>query len=136
MVATSGEAAPPRRRLLGVLAASALGGAAAAAMLVPPVAAAPDPCAPSEIAATVGSVATSTSDYLDANPDINEALVATSQQSTGPQSVAALRAYFDANPKVAGDLQAITAPLTGLSAKCGVPISLPQTLRLLQAAQG
>ncbi|CAN5747850.1 hemophore [soil metagenome] len=118
-----------------VLTAVTLGGVAAALLCAPSATAAPDPCAASGIARTVGSVGTNTGIYLDAHPDTNQALTAISQQQAGPQSLVALKTFFDANPQAAKDLQAIQQPLTGLSAKCKLPITLPQVLSLLQAAQ-
>jgi heme-binding protein len=124
-----------RRALCGLFAVTALGGTAAAVSVAPAAVAAPDPCAASSIARTVGSVGTNTGIYLDAHPDTNQALTSISQQQAGPQSLVALKSYFDANPQVGQDLQAIQQPLTGLSSKCKLPISLPQVLGLLQAAQ-
>lgn len=110
--------------------------AAAAALFGTPLAtAAPDPCAASSIARTVGSVGTNTGIYLDAHPDANRALTTISQQQAGPQSLAALKTYFDANPQTASDLKAIQQPLTSLSVKCKLPIALPQLLGLLQSVQ-
>ena len=65
------------------------------------------------MAKTVGSVATSTGTYLDAHPQTNQALTAISQQQGGPQSLVALKTYFDANPQVAKDMQTLQQPLDG-----------------------
>ena len=127
-----------RRCLGGVFAASAVGGAVVATMATPSTpsaTAAADPCAASEVARTIGSVATSTGNYLDAHPQTNTALTTISQQQTGPQSLVALKTYFDANPQAAKDMQALQAPLQGLSARCGLPFTLPQVMGLLQGAQ-
>jgi heme-binding protein len=129
-------AAGLRRGLYGVFAATAFGGAAAAVLAMPSATAAPDPCAPSEVAKTIGTVATSTGTYLDLHPQTNQALTTISQQQAGPQTLVALKTYLDANPQVGKDLQAIQQPLTGLSTQCKLPISMPQLLALLQAAQG
>ncbi|CAN5413340.1 N/A [soil metagenome] len=123
------------RRGGAAVAAAAAGVAAAALFGIPSAGAAPDPCAASSIARTVGSVGTNTGIYLDAHPDTNQALTTISQQQAGPQSLAALKTYFDANPQAGSDLQAIQQPLTTLSAKCKLPITLPQLLGLLQTAQ-
>ncbi|MCV7225697.1 hemophore [Mycolicibacterium komossense] len=112
-----------------------LGGAAAALFGMPTAGAAPDPCAASSIARTVGSVGTNTGIYLDAHPDTNQALTTISQQQAGPQALGALKSYFDSNPQAGQDLQAIQQPLTSLSTKCKLPISLPALLGLLQTAQ-
>lgn len=118
---------------------SALGVAALAAALVvgpvlPSASAAPDPCAASEVARTVAEVATYTGNYLEANPKANRALTSISQQG-GPESIAALKTYFDANPQVASDLQRLQAPLATLSGRCRLPVTLPQIFGLMQAAQ-
>jgi hypothetical protein len=47
----------------------------------------------------------------------------------------ALTSYFDANPQADKELQAILQPLTSLSTRCKLPVSLPPLLGLLQAAQ-
>ena len=80
-------------------------------------AAAPDPCAASQVAKTVGTVATTPGAYLDAHPQTNQALTTISQQQGGPQSLVALKTYFDANPQVAKDLQRLQQPLTDLSGR-------------------
>lgn len=125
-----------RRNLFGVLAATALGGAVTLVPAAPSAIGASDPCAASELARTVGSVAKSVGDYLDSHPETNRAMTTMLQEPAGPQSVNSLKGYFDANPKVAGDLQTISQPLTGLSTKCKLPISIPQMLGLMQGAQG
>src|SRR5438034_5733319 len=124
-----------RCSLAAVFAASAVGGAAVSALAVPSATAASDPCAASELAKTVGSVATSTGNYLDAHPQTNQALTTISQQQAGPQSLGAIKSYFDANPQVAKDMQTLQQPLANLSTRCKLPISLPQLMGLIQAAQ-
>jgi heme-binding protein len=121
-----------RRSLYAVFAASAVGGAALA---VPSATAAPDPCAASEVARTVGSVVTSTGNYLDSHPVTNQALTTISKQQAGPQSVTALKAYFDANPQVSKDMQQLQQPLVNLSGRCKLPITVPQLMGLMQGAQ-
>jgi heme-binding protein len=124
-----------RRGLYAVFAASAAGGAAVAVLAVPSATAATDPCAASELAKTIGSVAMSTGTYLDAHPQTNQALTTISQQQAGPQSLAAVKSYFDANPQVAKDMQQLQQPLVSMSARCRLPISLPQLMGLMQATQ-
>jgi hemophore len=101
----------------------------------PSATAAPDPCAASEVARTVGTVATSTGNYLDSHPETNQAMTTVSQQQAGPQSLVALKTYFDANPQVAKDMQQLQQPLTTLSGRCQLPVTVPQLLGLMQAAQ-
>ncbi|MBJ7340067.1 hemophore [Mycolicibacterium sp.] len=127
-----------RRYLAGVFAASAVGGVIVTAISLPgtpSATAAADPCAASEVARTIGSVATSMGNYLDAHPETNTALTTISQQQAGPQSLGALKAYFDANPQAAKDMQALQSPLQGLSARCRLPLTLPQAMGLLQGVQ-
>ena len=127
-----------RRGLFGVFAVTAAGGAAVAAVAVPgaiSATAATDPCAASEVAKTIGSLATSTGTYLDAHPETNTALTTISQQQGGPQSLVALKTYFDANPQAADELKKLQAPLTTLSGRCKLPLTLPQLLGLMQTAQ-
>ena len=127
-----------RRSLGGVFAVSAVGGVMVTTMAVPGApwaTAATDPCAASEVARTIGSVATSMGAYLDAHPDTNTALTTVSQQQGGPQSLGALKTYFDANPQASKDMQTLQQPLMNLSSRCKLPVTLPQVLGLLQGAQ-
>lgn len=124
------------RATITLLATAVLGGVAMSAPLGAVTAtAAPDPCAASQVAKTIGVVATNTGSYLDAHPQTNQALTAISQQQPGPQTLVALKNYFDVDPQAAKDLQAIQQPLTGLSAQCKLPVSVPQLLGVLQGAQ-
>jgi hemophore len=132
---TISSIAGTRRGLGAVLAATAAGGAVAVMFAPSSATAAPDPGAASQLAKTVGTVATNTGTYLDAHPQTNQALTTISQQQAGPQTVVALKTYFDANPQAAKDLQAIQQPLTSMSTQCKLPVSLPQLLGLLQSAQ-
>ena len=125
--------APFVRTALGAVAA---GGAVTLALVTGPAAgAAPDPCAASSVAKTVGAVATNAGVYLAAHPETDQALTAISQQPPGPQSVAMLKAYFDSNPEVATDMQRLQQPLATLSGRCRLPVTLPQMLGLLQSVQ-
>ena len=131
-----GKSAPSIRRKTGAaLTATALGGVAAVLLLGPSASAAPDPCAASSVARTIGTVANNTGVYLDTHPETNQALTTISKQPAGPQSLVALKTYFEANPEVAEDMQGIQKPLSSLANKCKLPISLPQVMGLMQAAQ-
>jgi hemophore len=124
--------------LYAVFAAVAVGGASVAALMgnpVPSATAATDPCAASELARTIGSVAMSTGYYLDSHPETNQALTTISQQQAGPQSLGAVKSYFDANPQVGKDMQQLQQPLVNMGTRCKLPISLPQLMGLMQAAQ-
>jgi len=138
MISTTRSSSALRRSLYTVFAACAAGGASVAALMgdpAPSATAATDPCAASELARTIGSVATSTGAYLDSHPETNQALTTISQQQAGPQSLAAVKSYFDANPQVGKDMQQLQQPLVSLSTRCKLPISLPQLMGLMQAAQ-
>jgi hemophore len=134
MTTTIGTA---RRGLLAVFAVTAAGGIVVAALgaASPSATAASDPCAASEVAKTIGAVATSTGSYLDSHPETNTALTTISQQQTGPQSLVALKTYFDANPQAGKDMQQLQQPLVNLSTRCRLPLTLPQLMGLMQSAQ-
>ncbi len=125
-----------RRRLLAGLIAAAAPGAALAVLAGPPATGANDPCAASEVARTIGSVSKSMGDYLDSHPETNQAMTTILQQQAGPQSFTGLKSYFEANPKVAGDMTSIAQPLTTLSTQCKLPITIPQAMGMMQQAQG
>ena len=80
-------------------------------------------------------MATSTGSYLDSQPQTNQALTTISQQQAGPQSLAALKTYFDANPQAGKDMQQLQQPLVNLSTRCKLPITVPQLMGLMQTAQ-
>jgi heme-binding protein len=125
-----------RRRLFAGLMAAAVPAAAFAVLAGPPATGANDPCAASEVARTIGSVAKSMGDYMDSHPETNQTMTMLLQQQAGPQSFTSMKSYFEANPKVAGDMTTIAQPLTNLSMQCKLPISIPQAMGLMQQAQG
>ena len=136
---TSGRstATAMRRGLLGAFALTAAGGAAVAALTMPATpsaTAATDPCAASEVAKTIGTVANNTGSYLDSHPETNAALTTASQSQGGPAALGSVKTYFDANPQAAKEMQALQAPLTNLSGRCKLPLTIPQVLGLMQAA--
>jgi hemophore len=137
---TTGTAATRRRVFAGLTATtiaglSALCFAAFAVVAGPTATGANDPCAASEVARTVGSVSKSMGDYLDSHPETNQTMTSMLQQQAGPQSFTGLKSYFEANPKVAGDMTSIAQPLTSLSLQCKLPISIPQAMGMMQQAQ-
>ncbi|WP_102419027.1 hemophore [Mycobacterium sp. 4858] len=125
-----------RRRIFAGLIAATLPGAALAVLAGPPATGAGDPCAASEVARTIGSVSKSMGDYLDSHPETNQTMTSMLQQQAGPQSMTGLKSYFEANPKVAGDMTSIAQPLTNLSLQCKLPISPPQAMGMMQQARG
>lgn len=125
-----------RRRFFAGLMAAAVPGAAIAVLAGPSATGANDPCAASEVARTIGSVAKSMGDYLDSHPETNQTMTTLLQQQAGPQSLTTMKSYMEANPKVAGDMTTIAQPLTNLSTQCKLPITIPQAMGLMQQAQG
>ena len=143
MTAVPATARRGLRRLSAGLFGTLMPGAVAAVAVVagPPAGGAKDPCSASEVARTAGSVVKSMGDYLDAHPETNQTMTTLLQdqsgpQQAGPQSLGTLKTYFEANPKVAADMQKISEPLTGLSLQCRLPITFPQALGVLQQMQG
>ncbi|HKI41996.1 MAG TPA: hemophore [Mycobacterium sp.] len=135
-----GTATTRRRIFAGLIATTPLGflglaGLAFAVLAGPPATGANDPCAASEVARTIGSVSKSMGDYLDSHPETNQTMTSMLQQQAGPQSFTGLKSYFEANPKVAGDMTSIAQPLTNLSLQCKLPISIPQAMGMMQQAQ-
>src|SRR5437588_8066667 len=124
-----------RRRIFAGLAATTVPAAAVAVLAGPPATGANDPCAASELARTIGSVSKSMGDYLDSHPETNQTMTTMLQQQAGPQSLTGLKSYFEANPKVAGDMTSIASPLTSISTQCKLPISIPQAMGMMQQAQ-
>lgn len=125
-----------RQGLFAVLAATGLSCAGSAVLDAPAATGSTDPCAASEVARTIGSVAKSTGDYLDSHPETNQVMTSALQDQAGPQSLGTIKTYFEANPKVALDMQGLANPLNKLGTQCKLPISLPQALSMVQAAQG
>ena len=125
-----------RRGLLAVVAATGLSCAGSAVLEAPAATGSTDPCAASEVARTIGSVSKSMGDYLDSHPETNQVMTSALQDQAGPQSLGSVKAYFEANPKVALDMQGLANPLNKLGTQCKLPISLPQALSMVQAAQG
>ncbi|MGV0656328.1 hemophore [Mycolicibacterium thermoresistibile] len=139
MPPTRPESTVLRRGLFTAFAVTTAGAATVIGLALttgPAATAAPDPCAASEVAKTIGRVANSTGQYLEENPETNQALTTISKQQAGPQSLGTLKAYFDANPEVAEDMQRLQQPLATLSSRCKLPITAPQLMGLMQAAQG
>jgi heme-binding protein len=135
--AGTGSRSGHRRARMGLAAvfAAAAGASVIALGASPSVGAAADPCAASEVAKTMGAVATDTGEYLETHPQTNQSLTMISQQQGGAQSLVALKSYFDSNPMVAADLQRLQQPLQALAGRCKLPVTLPQLAGLLQAAQ-
>jgi heme-binding protein len=120
-----------RRGLYGIFAGGLL--AFGSAAIVMPVAnGTPDACSQSGIATTASSVSASTAAYLDAHPQTNQALTDIAKQPSD-QAEQAYQVYFDANPQIANELQAINQPADDLLAQCGVNVTPTPISEILQS---
>jgi heme-binding protein len=119
-----------RRGLYGMFAGGLL--AFGSAAIVMPVAnAVPDACSQSGIATTASSVSASTAAYLAAHPQTNQELTDIAKQPSA-QAEQAYAVYFDRNPQIANDLQAINQPASDLLAQCGVTVTPTPISEILQ----
>jgi len=124
------SAATVRRGLFGIFAGGVL--AFGSAAIVMPVAnAAPDACSQSGIATTASSVSATTAAYLAAHPQTNQELTDIAKQPV-EQAEQAYQAYFDRNPQVENELQAINQPATDLSTQCGITVTPTPISEILQ----
>ena len=121
-----------RRGLYGMFAAGMFGGIASAAIVMPTASAAPDTCTFSGVSSTSSTVSASTSSYLVAHPDTNQALTDIAKQPADEAQVA-YRAYFANHPQVETDLKAIHQPVVDLSTQCGLEVTPTPVVEALQA---
>jgi hemophore-related protein len=120
-----------RRGLFGVFASAALG-AAASMVIAAPAAAQPAPCTAAGLATTISGVTGAAGQYLNANPDANDAITGAGSE-TPEQAQTTLRAYFISHPQQYVDLRAIAQPLNDLRTSCNRSVSAAQVAALLQA---
>ena len=90
------------------------------------------PRAPTAIRSAPFSLATSMSTYLDAHPQTNQELTDIANQQPAEQAEQAYQAYFDRNPQVENELQAINQPATDLSTQCGITVTPTPISEILQ----
>jgi hemophore-related protein len=120
-----------RRGLYGMFAGGLL--AFGSAAIVMPVAnAVPANCTQSGIATTASSVSASTAAYLAAHPQTNQELTDIAQQQPAEQAEQAYQVYFDRNPQIENELQAINQPATDLSTQCGITVTPTPISEVLQ----
>lgn len=119
-------------KLLSVIAGMALGAGICAAVAAPMASAETDPCTAAGLATTISGVTAPAGQYLNANPDANEAITGASTE-TPEVAKANLRAYFISHPQQYNDLRAIAQPLTDLRTTCNRDVSASQIAALLQA---
>ena len=122
-----------RRGLYGMFAGGLL--AFGSAAIVMPVAGAepntPTNCTQSGIATTASTVSAGTATYLTAHPQTNQELTDIAKQPT-EQAAKAYQAYFDKNPQVENELQAINQPATDLLSQCGITVTPTPISEILQ----
>ena len=119
-----------RRGLFGMFAGGLLA-FGSAAIVLPVANAAPDSCSQSGIATIAGSVSANTAAYLAVHPQINQELTDIAKQPSD-QAEQTYRVYFDRNPQVENDLQAINQPATDLLAQCGMTVTPTPISEILQ----
>ena len=119
-----------RRGLYGMFAGGLLA-FGSAAIVVPVANAAPDNCSQSGIATTSSSVSASTAAYLAAHPQTNQELTDIAKQPS-EQAQKAYQVYFDKNPQIENELQAINQPATDLSTQCGITVTPTPISEVLQ----
>ena len=125
-----------RRGLYGMFAGGLL--AFGSAAIVMPVAGAepdnnPSTCTQSGIATTASTVSAGTATYLAAHPQTNQELTDIAKQPV-EQAQEAYQVYFDKNPQVENELQAINQPATALSEQCGIDVTPTPISEALQGA--
>jgi hemophore-related protein len=118
-----------RRTAFGLLAA----GAAGAALVTGSASADPEPvdnCNASSLAETVSSVTASLSDYFEAHPDVNQALIDITRQPAFV-AIGQFDGYFGEHPQQADELRAIQQPLVDYKNRCGMQVSPTDSLAVL-----
>jgi heme-binding protein len=112
-----------RRGLYGMFAGGLLA-FGSAAIVMPVAGAEPNSteCTQSGIATTSSTVSASTATYLAAHPQTNQELTDISKQPV-EQAQNAYQVWFEKNPQVENELQAINQPITDLSKQCGIQLT-------------
>lgn len=80
-----------------------------------------DPCSPSEMMRGRAAVMDQMADYLDAHPDVEQALRQTMQMGSPRERHVAMQGYLQAHPDVAADMKNIRQPMMDRRANCGLP---------------
>lgn len=120
-----------RRGLYGMF-AGGLMAFGSAAIVMPVANAVPDACSQSGIATTASSVSATTAAYLASHPQTNQELTDIAKGQPAEQAEQAYQAYFDRNPQVENELQAINQPATDLSTQCGIAVTPTPISEVLQ----
>jgi hemophore-related protein len=89
-------------------------------LAAPAVADLPPGCTLADVTNVAAAVDAGITAYLFTHPDVNDFLTGLQGQSKD-QVKAQANAYFQANPQVKAELDAIRAPSVDLRARCGIP---------------
>ena len=120
------SARPTRRAVIsaigtGLIGGAMLFGAAATATAQPlPEPPVPPPCTAAEMARVMSGVTFDTSNYLTTHPAANDFFTSLKGQPRD-QIRDKVQSYFDANPQVQEELQAIRQPSVDFRYRCGLP---------------
>ena len=104
----------------GLVAGAMFLGAAATAAAEPPPGPVPPPCTAAELALVMSGVTFDTSNYLTTHPAANYFFTSLKGQPRD-QIRDKVQSYFDANPQVQEELQAIRQPSVDFRYRCGLP---------------
>ena len=104
----------------GLVAGAMFLGTAATAAAEPPPAPVPPPCTAAELALVMSGVTFETSNYLTTHPATNDFFTSLKGQPKD-QIRDKVQSYFDANPQVQEELQAIRQPSVDFRDRCGLP---------------
>lgn len=80
-----------------------------------------DPCSPSEMMRGHAAVMDQMADYLDAHPDVEQAMRQAMQMGSPHERHVAMQGYLQAHPDVAADMKNIRQPMLDQRANCGLP---------------
>lgn len=78
----------------------------------------PPNCTAGDFTGVVGGVAMATSAYMFTHPDVNDFFTSLEGERTDQRRTSAMN-YFNANPQVHADLDAIRQPLVEIKNRCG-----------------
>jgi hemophore-related protein len=95
-------------------------GGALLGLAVPAVAAPPPGCTLADVTNVASGVDAAITAYLFSHPDVNNFLSGLQGQSKDSVRAQA-QSYFQANPQVKAELDAIRAPSVDLRNRCGIP---------------
>ncbi|MGZ5392890.1 MAG: hemophore-related protein [Mycobacterium sp.] len=87
-----------------------------------------DQCSPAAMMRAHGTAMTQMADYLDARPDVQQALTNARSMPTSQERQAAMNDYNAAHPDVAAAFQNMHQPVANLMTTCG--LSMDQTMMM------